>query len=200
MKNFSRTAKRVILFLLAGVVVSVSMPIVPALANFTGKQIRQFRLAVGDRLFGIHLGNMLMNVDNAPVQATSTVITSATAHTFDVDWKFFDANAAGLTASWKTYCYMSDSKVGVGYANTAGTSAFASSAAGFVESITSGKSANVMTDATGHVKIKVAQTSTSVPNEYICCMNASGMPLGVTNPAGGDHPVAAPMCSAVLRF
>lgn len=148
-------------------------------------------IGVVDRSHGILVRDGLMatwweeggSQKTLPTKATFTVgALTSNRHDVDVQWK--DGDATATAYPYETYCWASTSSVGAGYVTTAGTSAFSAVTNGAVESVTSGKSANVITSATGLATVRVTQTSSTVPAQYLCCKSA----LGVT------------LCSASMTF
>lgn len=111
-----------------------------------------------------------------PVAASFVVGTEA-SNNIDVQVTFKDGAGTAIAVPFQTYCWISEDSAGAAYATTAGTSAFSAVTNGSVESVTSGKSANVISSAAGLLGVRLTQTSGSVPDEYLCCTSGVGVPL-----------------------
>lgn len=111
-----------------------------------------------------------------PVQASFTVGSeSSDIIPVDITWK--DGNGVAIDTVFASECYQSSGSSGLAYVTTAGTSAFTAHTNGVVESITTGKRARFMSTAAGLIGINVTQTSATVPDAYLCCLNALGKPV-----------------------
>lgn len=118
-----------------------------------------------------------------PTRATFTVGTKA-GNDIDTQIAFLNGAGSAIAYPYQTYCWGSPASTGAGYVVTAGTAVFSAVTNGSVESVTSGKSANAITSATGTLGVRWTQTSTTVAPAYLCCRGA----LGVT------------LCSGVVQF
>lgn len=113
------------------------------------------------------------NLIHRPVAATFTVATKS-GNNIDTQVVFKDGRGSAIATVFKTYCWESPATTGLAYITTANTAAFSAVTYGSVESRTSGKSADVLSDASGRLGIRSTQSSGTSPTEYLCCALAGG--------------------------
>ncbi len=108
-----------------------------------------------------------------PVQASFSV-GAESGDNIDTQITFKDGYGTAIAYPFQTYCWTSEDSAGAAYATTAATAVFSAVTNGTVESVTSGKSANVITSAAGLLGVRDTQTSNTVPDAYLCCKLALG--------------------------
>jgi len=108
-----------------------------------------------------------------PTDATFTVAAES-GNNVDTQIIFKDGDGTAIAYPFQTYCWTSPASTGAAYVTTAATAVFSAVTNGTVESVTSGKSANVITSAAGLLGIRDTQTSNTVLDAYLCCSLALG--------------------------
>lgn len=121
--------------------------------------------------------NGTVEVEDTRIAALATFVEGTeSSDRFDVQITWTDGNGTAIAHAYSSYCYGSEASTGVGYLTTDGTSAFAAITNGAVSSITSGETAYGTSTAAGLLGVRVTQTSATAPTQYLCCLNAYGVP------------------------
>lgn len=166
MKKHLRSALFVVM-LIVSTLAFVSV-VKPAAASNVVKRLQ------GSYVFdGVQASTYTAGGSRVPTSATFTVGTIS-GDNIDVQIVLKDGNGTAIAYPFETYAWISDSTTGAAYTTTAMSAVLSAVTNGSVESVTSGKSANVISSAAGLLGIRATQSSNTGPTSYLCLRLALG--------------------------